>query len=1197
MAIQIRVNGNGSGEGFLIAPDGTRTFPVPIGLKTDDGTTVAATLQIAPGGVGVVFSSTAPSISPAETFVDLHATAMSASRNDTVLQVVVGGVVQASFNLTAISNPEVWFQGRFQARFATDNDYYNHPRGTSSGWNFALIGEPDFVPADSVADSITKAVGRQVRFNNGVALRSHVAPIGVAVTAIQGTTGGGSEAFGVGDPLIGTAANLGANSYFAGNSPRNPADPLPAENYGAGVEPIALFELHIGNLFGGTALAPTDRPFAGGLLSLSAAERTQYGVGTLAAFNSARKTALINDYNALSAADQAGTPGQNLKTRIAHLGGDAGLGVAPLAGTLSGGFTGKEEYVGLINDQIQFSPSNSAVLTYLAGYGQFQWFCKFLNYHSDEQCGQTHGSLEADTASGIPALQTGVYNIQSREAPAFNALNVGQLTPAAVDAVLAGGSVAEKVVVTASGTFERLVVSKAVIANPADPPASWTITSRGETLVGKLLPAASVFPRDLVYQILQPGDQLNVLGLCEGAPFAPPPTVGFARLYAEGGIWKLLLHAGTPAGDGVTYKGQWAGATATIPSGCTPGDVELLTPSVNFGNVEQGLTMYRQIVLLNRSAVPVTITLPAMPVPFGAPGPTSVVIQPGEIGTLPVSFLADPLGVAGPVIITLAANPVTASSLDVSLTGTAVPVTTADVVLVLDRSGSMAEPALTGFRFVSKTELRNQAAQFVVDLLRPGDRIGLVRFNHDAQLHMALEEAGPEGTGTGRLNAATALASADLNPSGATSVGDGMSQANTMLTAPSSAVTKAMVVLTDGVENSSLFISDVALGGGVKAYAIGFGLPQNVNVDKLSAASGNTGGYLLVTGELDTANEFRLHKYFAQILSGINADAIVIDPRMDISPGETQRIPFYISEADTQFDAVLLTHYPPLRFALEAPDGTRIDTGNAAAFNGQFVQGKASRYYRMHAPMFGSNFTRGLGKWHIVVDYPGRKRAAADLAKLAELRAKQQPDRDDKRRALTTTFDARRGYDALVRARSAIQMDARVEQKEFGPSAARTLVVYLRSFGLPVKDNVKLSAEVRRPDGMSIMLPLTRQPDGRYQVPLDDVRQYGTHQIVVRATGQTPGNWPLQREQTLTAPVVDPTAKSESDLRLQELDDLIKKQTDRAEKALDQQEQTFKALIDALRSAQGAVIPNWLIWPVLLFIFVLLLIILLLAIR
>ena len=1190
MAILIQVNGNTSGEGFLIAPDGTRTFPVPVGLKTDDGSTVAATLQIAAGGASVVFSSASVTISPVETFIDIHATSASTSRNDTVLQVLVSGTPQASFNLTAISNVQVWFKGRFQARFATDSDFYNHPRGTSSGWQFALDGEPDFVPADSVADSITKPVGRVMRFNNPVPLRSHVAPIGVSVNSIRATVGGVDQDFFAGDPIIGQQVDLGPNSYFAGNSPRNPADPLPAEQYGAAFEPIALFEFHISNVFSGTSLNATDRPIANGLPPLTPAEKTAYGVVTLTNFNTARKAQLVADFTALSPADQAASIGQNLAIRVRHLGGDPAVPGGPLTGTLGAGWNRKEEYTGLINKDVTFQPSNSVVLEYLAGYNSFIFYGKFFNFHSDEQCGQVHGNVVADTSAGVTPLQLGVYNIQSREASPFNALTIPQMTTAAIDAALGGAPVSEKVVVTVSPDFDRLVVSKAVIANPADPPAMWTITSRGESLVGRFLPEASVFPRDLFYQVLQPSDQASALGACEGTAFTPAPTVGFARLFADGATWKLLLHAGTNGADGVTYKGEWSGSTVTIPTGCVVPDVELLTPTIDFGNVEQGMTMFRQIVLLNRSASAVDITLPALAAPFGAPGAMTVTIPPGDVRTIMVSFTAGAPGAVPPTVVGLLANPPVAATLNVTLTGTSVAVATVDAVLVLDRSGSMAEPGLNQpGRIISKAQLRNEAAQAFVDLLRDNDRIGMVRFNQDAQEHMSLEVAGPAVTGTGRVNATTALASADLNPAGATSVGDGMTVGNTMLTAPSTADRHALVVLTDGKENSAVFISTVTLGMNVKAYAVGFGLPQEVDVAKLSAVTGNTGGYLLITGALDTENEFRLHKYFAQILAGIYGDSIVVDPRGTISPGDIQRIPFYITEADSTFDVVMFTRFPILRFSLEAPDGTRIDPGNVNTFAGMFVNGRACRYYRMQLPVFANNPLRALGKWHIVVDYPGTRTYFGAFAKRVDVRPNLRDDlKGERLLTLATQPDFRRGYDVLVRARSTIQMEARIEQRSFGPGVDRVVVGFVRAFGQPLSENLRLFAQITRPDGVTSVLPMRHQGNGRFEALLDDSKMLGHYNIVVRATGQTPANFPLQREQTLSGVVLDPAAEAQVDPELEEIKDLLESQQTTLRELLAQSNNFFT------RPPEQAPRPvelhgKWLLWILILLILILLL--------
>jgi len=63
MAVIINVNGNRSGEGFLIAPVGGKTFPVPVGLSTNDGTSIDVSLQIT-GGANVVFDQTDITVEP-----------------------------------------------------------------------------------------------------------------------------------------------------------------------------------------------------------------------------------------------------------------------------------------------------------------------------------------------------------------------------------------------------------------------------------------------------------------------------------------------------------------------------------------------------------------------------------------------------------------------------------------------------------------------------------------------------------------------------------------------------------------------------------------------------------------------------------------------------------------------------------------------------------------------------------------------------------------------------------------------------------------------------------------------------------------------------------------------------------------------------------------------------------------------------
>jgi hypothetical protein len=411
MAIVVEVNGNQSGEGFLIAPSHDKTFAVPVGLMTDDGSSTRVKLR-AEGVANIAVDQSDITVTPTEQFVNIHATSASSFRNDTVLKVLTGPTVDTVFGLTAITLPQIWFEGRFQARFATDEDFYNEKRGTPNGWNFTLEGEPDFVPDDSVATDINKPVGREVRFNNPVALRTHVPSIGVRVSSIKGKVGATTEEFYAGDPIIGQQVDLGPHTYLASNDPQNPADPPPAETTIAGLEAMAIFEFHIANVFSGKSRTSQDRPRADGFFFLTAQEQTEYGVvvdpGPIASltFDNARRSALLMDYKALSPADKTGTAqGRNLSTRIAHLGGDVAEGISPLNGTLSAGWAGKEEYRGLINDSIDFQHFESSVLKYFKEFNIFNFFCRMFNYHSDEQCGQVHGSISTDV---VPRADHGI---------------------------------------------------------------------------------------------------------------------------------------------------------------------------------------------------------------------------------------------------------------------------------------------------------------------------------------------------------------------------------------------------------------------------------------------------------------------------------------------------------------------------------------------------------------------------------------------------------------------------------------------------------------------------------------------------------------------------------------------------------------------------------------------------------------------
>jgi hypothetical protein len=441
------------------------TYDAEIVLQTDAGN-AAVTLQASPDAAGLVFSQTAVNISTAPTIVKVHATAQSASRGDTTIQVLDGAAVVASFTITSIKHPVVHFKGRFEARFATQPAFYNQnamytatSEAVGPGWTWGLEGEPDFVPAmGNVPENLeTSGVGRAIRFNNPAALRSHAAPVVSTVDSVTGETASGTETFFAGDPLIGQPVDLGPDTYFAGNRNIDGGDPRPEEFFTDAREPMARFELHVSNLFSGTSQVgpfthkatfqdektrtPDVRPIATGLVG-SSAERAEFGLPDLTTVSGAKIDLLVADYNALPPGD---TPQRrNLARRIGHLlssvSGPKAAAVQAAnpgaftarSGTLSAGWTSKEVFNGKLDSNLVFMPLGSSVVAYMSEFQvvNFQWHA--FAFHSDELCAHHKGSLTADL--NFHGSYTGDPHTRTVDGTSYDFQAVGEFT------LLRGGS-------------------------------------------------------------------------------------------------------------------------------------------------------------------------------------------------------------------------------------------------------------------------------------------------------------------------------------------------------------------------------------------------------------------------------------------------------------------------------------------------------------------------------------------------------------------------------------------------------------------------------------------------------------------------------------------------------------------------------------------------------------------------------------
>jgi hypothetical protein len=100
--------------------------------------------------------------------------------------------------------------------------------------------------------------------------------------------------------------------------------------------------------------------------------------------------------------------------------------------------------------------------------------------------------------------------------------------------------------------------------------------------------------------------------------------------------------------------------------------------------------------------------------------------------------------------------------------------------------------------------------------MQPGDGLGIVRFDNLVDTLMPVTDVGPIPGGAGRAQAHNIVNTHDpattINPRGSTCIGGGIQAGKTALDAAATMypTNRALIVLTDGLENTPLMIKDVA---------------------------------------------------------------------------------------------------------------------------------------------------------------------------------------------------------------------------------------------------------------------------------------------------------------------------------------------------------------------------------------------------
>jgi hypothetical protein len=279
------------------------------------------------------------------------------------------------------------------------------------------------------------------------------------------------------------------------------------------------------------------------------------------------------------------------------------------------------------------------------------------------------------------------------------------------------------------------------------------------------------------------------------------------------------------------------------------------------------------------------------------------------------------------------------------------PPTARRVMVVLDRSGSMTESA--GGGTLKMDEARAAAALFV-NLLRTGggNEIGLVSFSTNATT-----DEGLGNVTNGKKNQILNNDLPALTATGSTTIGGGLVKARDEFAAPS-ATPRAILLLTDGMENTPPMIANVSGLSGIDITAIGFGTESNLDGQKLTdLAQTHNGFYKRAGSGLD------LRKFFALAFGEIFEAGALVDPefRLSARQKESKPLPFHVCGEEVVtivvgWDIGQIT----LGIAVTTPSGQAVDLSK----NGiEVVYGDRWMFARIPLPQSGERD----GVWHVAV--------------------------------------------------------------------------------------------------------------------------------------------------------------------------------------------------------------------------------------
>ena len=290
------------------------------------------------------------------------------------------------------------------------------------------------------------------------------------------------------------------------------------------------------------------------------------------------------------------------------------------------------------------------------------------------------------------------------------------------------------------------------------------------------------------------------------------------------------------------------------------------------------------------------------------------------------------------------------------------PPITRDVMVVIDRSGSMSMDDGTGR---TKIAVARDAVSLFIQLIQvaTGNRVGMVSFATAASFPVDFAITDITNTNKTTLIGPAPYSGGEVGalvPGGMTSIGEGLDAARAQFPAPG-ANPRSILLLTDGLQNTPRMIDEVegALGS-IQVHAIGLGSESSLDGTLLTALAADHDGLYMRAG-----NGLTLEKFFTEAFGNIFEAGLLFDPEFDLPAdqhGAPINFPVCGEEAITavagwdRTDANLLLE-------ITAPGGAVITSSTAAVVH---ATGITWTFLRVNLPHGGER----NGLWTVRVVRP-----------------------------------------------------------------------------------------------------------------------------------------------------------------------------------------------------------------------------------